>query len=293
MTIDRALATQWMDAAIEQAEKGWSEGGIPIGSVLARSDGTIVARGHNQRVQSGDPILHAEMDCIRNAGRRKDWAELTLVSTLSPCPMCTGTAVLYKVPRVVIGEHRTFMGAEHWLKETGAEVLVLDDPRCVELMNRLQREKPGLWAEDIGEHYRHLVAFVCSANSCRSQMAEGWARALHDDRISVFSAGTQASTLNPLAVRAMAEVGIDISGHQSKSLDALPPMVNLAVTVCTGAEGACPVVLGAVHRVHAPFDDPPALAEHAPNDEAAMPHYRRVRDEIRAWVERELPKHLH
>ncbi|MEY2712427.1 MAG: hypothetical protein RL005_649, partial [Planctomycetota bacterium] len=158
MTIDRAMATRLMDAAIEQAEKGWSEGGIPIGSVLARADGTIVARGHNQRVQSGDPILHAEMDCIRKAGRRTDWSELTLVSTLSPCPMCTGTAVLYKVPRVVIGENRTFVGAERWLAEAGAEVLVLDDPRCVELMHRLQREKPGLWAEDIGEHYRHKVA---------------------------------------------------------------------------------------------------------------------------------------
>ncbi len=293
MSMDRTLALQWMDAAIEQAEKGWREGGIPIGSVLAAGDGTIVARGHNQRVQSGDPILHAEMDCIRKAGRRNDWSQLTLVSTLSPCPMCTGTAVLYKVPRVVIGENRTFQGAEHWLDEAGAEVLVLDDPRCVELMHRLQREKPGLWAEDIGLIHRHTVAFVCVANSCRSQMAEGWARAILGDRVHAYSAGVGESTVNPLAVRAMAEVGIDISGHASKSLDALPKHLDVAVTVCTGSDGNCPFVPGAVHRVHAPFDDPPVLAQEARTDDDAMPHYRRVRDEIRAWVERELAKHLH
>ena len=292
MAIDRSMAVRLMDAAIEQAEKGWSEGGIPIGSVLARADGTIVARGHNQRVQSGDPILHAEMDCIRNAGRRIDWSELTLVSTLSPCPMCTGTAVLYKVPRVVIGENRTFLGAEHWLAEAGAEVLVLDDPRCVELMHRLQREKPGLWAEDIGETYRHTVAFVCTANSCRSQMAEGWARAIHGERLDVFSAGVRASTLNPLAVRAMAEAGIDISGHASKIVADLPGKLDVAVTVCSGADQACPAIPGAVRRVHVPFDDPPHLAQGARTDEEAMPHYRRVRDEIRTWVERELPKLL-
>lgn len=293
MTIDRTTALRLMDAAIEQAEKGWSEGGIPIGSVLARADGMIVARGHNQRVQSGDPILHAEMDCIRNAGRRKDWSELTLVSTLSPCPMCTGTAVLYKFPRVVIGEHRTFMGAEHWLAEAGAEVLVLDDPRCVELMHRLQREKPGLWAEDIGETYRHQVAFVCTANSCRSQMAEGWVRALHGERLDVFSAGIRASTLNPLAVRAMAEVGIDISGQTSKAVGKLPGKLDVAVTVCSSAEEACPAIPGAVRTVHVPFDDPPHQAQGARTDDEAMPHYRRVRDEIRSWVERELPKLLH
>lgn len=140
-----------LDAAIEQAEKGWREGGIPIGSVLLAADGVVVARGHNQRVQSGDPTAHAEVDCIRRAGRRRDWRSLTLVSTLSPCPMCSGTAVLFKIPRVVIGEHRTFMGAEKWMGENGIELRVLDDPRCIELMKRLQREKPDLWAEDIGE----------------------------------------------------------------------------------------------------------------------------------------------
>ncbi|MEM7227364.1 MAG: nucleoside deaminase [Planctomycetota bacterium] len=141
----------WMDAAIEQAEKSWAEGGIPIGSVLADAAGEIVARGHNQRVQSGDPTAHAEVDCIRNAGRRRDWRTLTLISTLSPCPMCTGTAVLFKIPRVVIGEHQTYLGAEHWLREHEVEIIQMNDARCIELMERLQREKPNLWAEDIGE----------------------------------------------------------------------------------------------------------------------------------------------
>ncbi len=149
--IDPVAARTWLDAAIEQAEKGWREGGIPIGSVLVDAKGAIVARGHNQRVQSGDPTAHAEVDCIRKAGRRRDWRNLTLVSTLSPCPMCSGTAILFKVPRVVIGENRTFMGAEEWMRKEGIDLLVLDDPRCVALMERLQREKPDLWAEDIGE----------------------------------------------------------------------------------------------------------------------------------------------
>lgn len=141
----------WMTAAIEQAEKSWSEGGIPIGSVLVDARGEIVARGHNERVQSGDPTAHAEMVAVRHAGRRRDWHELTLVSTLSPCPMCSGTAILYRVPVVVIGENRTFQGAEDWMRANGIELHVLDDERAVALMTRLQREKPDLWAEDIGE----------------------------------------------------------------------------------------------------------------------------------------------
>ncbi len=140
-----------MTAAIEQAEKSWNEGGIPIGSVLVDEHGEIVARGHNERVQSGDPILHAEMACLRNAGRRRDWAQCTLVSTLSPCPMCSGAAVLYRIPRVIVGEHKTFMGAEDWMRSNGIELTVLDDPRCIALMERLQNEKPDLWAEDIGK----------------------------------------------------------------------------------------------------------------------------------------------
>lgn len=141
----------WLDAAIEQAETSWSEGGIPIGSVLVDATACIIARGHNERVQSGDPTAHAEVVCIRNAGRRRDWGELTLVSTLSPCSMCSGTALLFKIPRVVIGENRTFHGAEDWMRQNGIDLVLLDDSRCVALMERLQREKPDLWAEDIGE----------------------------------------------------------------------------------------------------------------------------------------------
>ena len=140
-----------LDAAIAEAEAGWSQGGIPIGSALLDDQARVVASGHNMRVQSGDPTAHAEVSCIRNAGRRRDWRKLTLVSTLSPCPMCSGTAILFKIPRVVIGEHRTFMGAEDWMRKQGIELHLVDDERCVALMERLQREKPDLWAEDIGE----------------------------------------------------------------------------------------------------------------------------------------------
>ena len=143
--------SRWLDAAIEQAEKSWSEGGIPIGSVLVDAGGEIVARGHNERVQSGDPTAHAEVVCIRHAGRRRDWPKLTLVSTLSPCSMCSGTAILFRIPRVIVGENRTFMGAEDWMRAGGIVVIVLDDDRCIALMERMQREKPELWAEDIGE----------------------------------------------------------------------------------------------------------------------------------------------
>lgn len=139
-----------LDAAIDEAERGWSEGGIPIGSALLDEAGMVVAAGHNMRVQLGDPTAHAEVSCVRAAGRRRDWSRLTLVSTLSPCPMCSGTAILFRIPRVVIGENRTFMGAEQWMRQNGVELLVLDDARCVALMERLQREKPDLWAEDIG-----------------------------------------------------------------------------------------------------------------------------------------------
>ena len=150
--VNSAFHQAWIDAAIDQAEKSWSEGGIPIGSVLALSDtGEIVARGHNERVQSDDPTAHAEVSCIRHAGRRRDWSELTLTSTLSPCCMCSGTAILFRIPTIVIGENRTFMGAEEWMRSQGAQLIVLDDPRCVELMNRMIREKPDLWAEDIGK----------------------------------------------------------------------------------------------------------------------------------------------
>jgi cytosine deaminase len=154
--LDQRNYPKWLDAAIEQAQKSWIEGGIPIGSVLVNSasaggSGEIVARGHNLRVQSGDPTAHAEVVCIRNAGRRRDWQRLTLVSTLSPCPMCSGTSILFKIPRVIVGENRTYLGAEEWMRQSGIEVIVLDDSRCIAMMERLQSEKPELWSEDIGE----------------------------------------------------------------------------------------------------------------------------------------------
>lgn len=139
-----------LPAAIEQARKSLREGGIPIGSALVSATGTIVALGHNLRVQSGDPTAHAETVCIRNAGRRRDWHTLTLVSTLSPCAMCSGTAVLHRIPRVIIGERRTFQGREDWLAAAGIRVDVLDEPRCVALMERFIKERPDLWDEDIG-----------------------------------------------------------------------------------------------------------------------------------------------
>lgn len=138
-------------AAIAEAKRSWAEGGIPIGAVLVDAQGTIVARGHNERVQTGDPTAHAEVVCFRNAGRRRDWSRLTLVSTLSPCSMCSGLAILFKIPRVIIGENRTFQGSEEWMKQNGIELQVLNDQTCVDLMERLQRVRPDLWAEDIGE----------------------------------------------------------------------------------------------------------------------------------------------
>jgi creatinine deaminase len=136
--------------ALAEANAGLREGGLPIGSVLADRNGQIVARGHNLRVQSGDPTAHAETVCIRNAGRRRDWAELTLVSTLSPCIMCTGTALLYRIPLVVIGEHRNFLGAEDLFRERGVHLVVLDDPDCIHIMADFVRQHPDLWNEDIG-----------------------------------------------------------------------------------------------------------------------------------------------
>ena len=149
--MDRNAAQRLLDAAIEQAEKSWDEGGIPIGAALGRHDGTVVAVGHNMRVQSGDPTAHAEIVCIRNAGRRRDWGELVLASTLSPCSMCTGAACLFGIKTIIVGENKTFQGAEHWLEEHGVDTHILDHEECINLMLRLQDEKPDLWAEDIGK----------------------------------------------------------------------------------------------------------------------------------------------
>jgi len=139
-----------LDAAYQQALKSRDEGGIPIGSALLDTDGNVVAEGHNERVQSGDSTAHAETVCIRRAGRRRDWHKLTLASTLSPCAMCTGTAILHQIPRVVIGEHKTFLGREDWMAQEGVDLVVADDPRCIALMERFIEEHPELWNEDIG-----------------------------------------------------------------------------------------------------------------------------------------------
>ncbi len=148
--MDRSLRQQLMAEALAEAEQGWAEGGIPIGALIATETGEVLARGHNLRVQNGDPTSHGETQCIRNAGRRRDWPELTLVTTLSPCPMCAGTAVLLGFRRVLIGERRSFQGAEQWLLDAGIEVDCLDDPACEALMQKMLNEKPDLWAEDIG-----------------------------------------------------------------------------------------------------------------------------------------------
>lgn len=141
----------FMQEAIAEARAGLREGGLPIGSVLADAAGNIVSRGHNMRVQTGDPTAHAETVCIRNAGRRRDWPVLTLVSTLSPCIMCTGTALLYRIQRVIVGENRNFMGAEDLFRARGVELIVLDDADCVRMMKEFIAVHPDLWDEDIGK----------------------------------------------------------------------------------------------------------------------------------------------
>jgi len=143
---------EWMQAAIEEAKQGLTEGGIPIGSVLV-IDGKIVGRGHNRRVQQGSAVLHAEMDCLEQAGRltAADYQKATLYSTLSPCDMCSGAVLLYGIPRVVVGENQTFCGPEAYLRSRGVEVTVVDDGECRSLMEQFIAEHPKLWNEDIGE----------------------------------------------------------------------------------------------------------------------------------------------
>jgi cytosine/creatinine deaminase len=141
----------FLTAAIEQARKSLSEGGIPIGSVLVH-DGQIIGQGHNCRVQTGSPIDHGETNCLRNAGRlpAKVYRECTIYSTLSPCPMCSGAIVLYKIPHVVVGENQTFLGAEDYLRANGILVDVVQDSECIALMADFIEAKPELWREDIG-----------------------------------------------------------------------------------------------------------------------------------------------
>lgn len=141
-----------LQGAIDEAIAGRDEGGIPIGSAL-QIDGEIVGRGHNRRIQRGSAILHGEMDALENAGRlpARDYRRSVIYTTLSPCAMCTGAILLYEIPRVVIGENRTFLGAEEHLRANGVEVEVVDDQQCVELMTRFIADNPELWNEDIGE----------------------------------------------------------------------------------------------------------------------------------------------
>ena len=143
---------EFLDAAIAEAHKSLAAGGIPIGAVLV-VDGNIAGRGHNQRVQKGSAVLHAEIDCLENAGRltAADYARSVLYSTLSPCDMCSGAILLYRIPRVVIGENRTFQGPEEYLRARGVELDIVDNAECVQLMSDFVRGNPGLWNEDIGK----------------------------------------------------------------------------------------------------------------------------------------------
>jgi cytosine/creatinine deaminase len=143
---------RYLELALEEAHKGLAEGGIPIGSVLVIED-NVIGRGHNRRVQNGSAILHAEMDCLENAGRLTpaDYRRSVLYSTLSPCDMCSGTALLYRIPRIVIGENRTFQGPEDYVRSRGVTLEIVDDTECYELMQEFIAAHPELWNEDIGE----------------------------------------------------------------------------------------------------------------------------------------------
>ena len=142
----------FLEAALDEARKSRKEGGIPIGSVLVYQ-GKIIGRGHNRRVQNGSPILHAEMDALENAGRQNAevYRESTLYTTLSPCAMCSGAIVLYRIPHVVVGENRSFMGEEDWLRSHGVTVKIAQDEGCIALMKEFVQAHPELWNEDIGE----------------------------------------------------------------------------------------------------------------------------------------------
>jgi creatinine deaminase len=147
----QSLMDEFLEAAIEEARKGRDRGGIPIGSVLV-CDGKIIGRGHNQRVQQGSVIHHAEMNCLENAGRltAATYQRCILYSTLSPCPMCSGAALLYKIPKIVIGENLTFRGPEDYVRAQGVELEVRQDSNCIQMMRDFIAANPGLWNEDIG-----------------------------------------------------------------------------------------------------------------------------------------------
>lgn len=142
---------EFLQAALAEARQGLAEGGIPIGSVLVIDD-KIVGRGHNQRIQKGSATLHAEMDCLEKAGRLSaaDYARATLYSTLSPCDMCSGASLLYRIPRIVVGENLNFQGPEEYVRSRGVELVIVNDPACIELMRDFIQQRPRLWNEDIG-----------------------------------------------------------------------------------------------------------------------------------------------
>ena len=140
----------FLQAAIDEAKQGLAEGGIPIGSVIVHR-GQIIGRGHNMRVQKGDPLLHGEMSAFQQAGRQPAsvYRECVLYTTLSPCPMCSGTSLLYKIPKIVIGENQTFLGGEDWLRSQGVELDVVQDDECIAMMRKFMADRPELWNEDI------------------------------------------------------------------------------------------------------------------------------------------------
>jgi cytosine/creatinine deaminase len=148
--LDDATARDWLAVAVEEARAGLAEGGIPIGAALIGADGAVLGRGHNRRVQDGDPSVHGETSAFRNAGRQRSYRGTTMVTTLSPCWYCSGLVRQFGISRVVVGEARTFSGGHDWLAEHGVEVLVLDDDGCVQMMREFVAAHPALWNEDIG-----------------------------------------------------------------------------------------------------------------------------------------------
>ena len=150
MTLDIATAQDWLAVAVEEARLGLAEGGIPIGGALVAADGTVLGRGHNRRVQDDDPSMHGETSAFRNAGRQRTYAGTTMVTTLSPCWYCSGLVRQFGISRVVVGEATTFFGGHEWLAENGVEVVVLEDPTCIGLMEDFIAARPDLWFEDIG-----------------------------------------------------------------------------------------------------------------------------------------------
>jgi cytosine deaminase len=149
MNADRPDDRAMMDIAVDEARASLAAGGVPVGAALA-SGGRLVASGHNERVQRGDPIAHGEMSCLRNAGRQSSYRDMTMYTTLSPCPMCTGALLLFQIPRVVVGDASTFAGDLDFLASRGVDVLLLDDERCTAVMREFQERYPEVWSEDIG-----------------------------------------------------------------------------------------------------------------------------------------------